>query len=232
MHALKSGLAHVRDAFVACADVIAIAAFACLAAIVLGFACAVELAVLCIVAPFVAGIGYARHSLRHYAPVFGLALAALVLSAVLPALASETTVDVGAFVVSLTDLAVGAASVVGVWLFSLLRSFLKGKTALYSQEVDAQVRAYFDDVLHRGLAYGADKVKDAVLTEGKLEFDVKSEALAHALEFVFTAAPAAIKRFGLDAEHIEAMLRARLPEDAVFPVAGTSLVPASEPVAS
>lgn len=226
MHALKSGLAHVRDALTACADVIAIAVIGCAAAVVLALACTAELAFLFVVAPVAAALGYAGRSMRLYGPVAALAVAALVLSAVMPAFAADTTVDFGAFVVSLTDLVVTGLGVVGLWAFSLLRSFLKGRTALYTQEIDAQIRTYFDEILHKGLAYGADHVKDAVLTEGKLELDVKSELLAKAMEFVVTAAPAAIERFGLDAEHLEAMLRARLPEDVVFPV------PAVEPAAS
>jgi hypothetical protein len=128
------------------------------------------------------------------------------------ATAMDGTIDLGPVAVSLLDLTSGLAVTALGWLGLLLRSFLKSKTDLYTQEVDERVRTYLDAIVYTAIDYAVDRIREQAAA-GAFAFNAKSEVIEFAGEFITAHAPDAVRRFGLTPEKIANTVRARLDLD-------------------
>ncbi len=101
---------------------------------------------------------------------------------------SSTTIDFGPFVKSSTlwdAIGVAASGLLG-WLLQRAGNLLK-------IQIDDRVRAYLDDILHKGIA-----LAQAQAGSLPMQVDVGSAFVAAAANFTIAHAPGALKWFGID----------------------------------
>jgi hypothetical protein len=138
------------------------------------------------------------------------ALIALFLLALVPhpALASETTVDLGGLLPSLIETLALVVSGVAVWAARRFLSEMEQRTNI---QIDDQLKARIDDAMRRAIDYGTAKAMHAAKSD--LEVDVRSKALAEATNYVIEAVPTALEYFGIDKAGVTRRLEARLGLD-------------------
>lgn len=138
------------------------------------------------------------------------ALIALLLIALVPhpALASETTVDLGGLLPSLIETLALVVSGVAVWA---ARRFLAEMEQRTNIQIDDQLKERIDDAMRRAIDYGTAKAMHAA--KSGVQVDVRSKALAEATNYVIEAVPAALDYFGIDKDGVTKRLEARLGLD-------------------
>ncbi|NBN62769.1 inadl protein [Pannonibacter tanglangensis] len=138
------------------------------------------------------------------------ALIALLLIALVPhpALASETSVDLGGLLPSLIETLALVVSGVAVWA---VRRFLAEMEQRTNIQIDDQLKARIDDAMRRAIDYGTAKAMHAA--KSGVQVDVRSKALAEATNYVIEAVPTALEYFGIDRAGVTRRLEARLGLD-------------------
>ncbi len=140
-----------------------------------------------------------------------IAFAALMALCFFPALAfaADTTVDLSGTLGRVLDILLTGLAAVALWLGRKGIDALQERTGL---ELDEQLKNRIDEALFRALHYG--KAKTLAAVEGRsITVDVKSELLAHALDYAQEAVPQALEYFGVDRARLLNMLEARLGVD-------------------
>lgn len=112
------------------------------------------------------------------------------------------------------ELAVTVAGVLGGWVIRRL-------TAWLNLHEDSRVRQYLDEALARALQYAME----VLLRRGEnlAVVTVRDELVAIAASYAASAVPDALRRFNVDNQALERLLRARLPE--IVPHPAQPLVP-------
>jgi hypothetical protein len=94
-------------------------------------------------------------------------------------------------------------------ILTALASVVAAKAcALLKARRDGELGQILDKALGMGIAFAMSKL-DA-LEAGRLKIDVKSDVLAEAANYTLAHVPEAVKALGLDGDHLQRMIEARL----------------------
>jgi len=118
---------------------------------------------------------------------------------------ASTVVDMSSLGAQLVQVLGAALLAAGLWLIRLLQAKLK-------LDADAAVRVYLETALRNGIAYGVVRAEERMRSSGAAAIDFRSDVVAVAAQYVNDKVPDALKRFGIDIDHLDEMILARLPD--------------------
>lgn len=166
----------------------------------------------CIILVFAAGMVLAEPRWATGPGARALAVVGIVVAFLWPAYAlaqdaaASTVISAGDLFRDLREVIEWGIGIVVAAIFGLLAAMVKRTFGL---SVDAKMQERLQTAAMNGVHLGLDKVQG--LADGAT-VDVKSKILVTAIEFMRREAPAAIKRFKLDDDDLEALARAKLAE--------------------
>lgn len=132
--------------------------------------------------------------------------AAFLFSSAAPAFAQETAVGVGGIYDVVQPYLLAAVSVIVTAIVGWLGELLRRK---FNLEIDAAHRDALQTALTNGAGLLLGKIGGA-LSEKKI--DLKSRALAEAVNYVLLAVPDAVRHFGVTPEALAEKIVAKLPQ--------------------
>lgn len=147
----------------------------------------------------------------RFSALVASALACLALGATTasPAMAADTIVDFTQYLKPAFEGVLAAVGVLALWLGRKVVSAIQERAGI---ELDDQLRARVDDALKLAIQFGKGRVLK--FAEGRrVEIDVRSEVLKHALIYAQESVPDALNYFDIDQARLHDMLEARLGID-------------------
>lgn len=97
-------------------------------------------------------------------------------------------------------------------IFGLLLWLIKRYIIKLGIEADEKVREYLMEAIHASVIYGKNKAIEELGTEDVVEIDVRNCIIAHAVKYISSRVPDAVKKFKLSEEDIKDLVLARLEE--------------------
>lgn len=141
--------------------------------------------------------------------VFFLLAFSFAMACFLPiAMAQPVAAPVADGVVNLAPLVDAVFSALGVALTAVVAWVGRGAFVWFKIDTDSKVRAYVQDTIGRGLAYGLDQAKAWAATNSSVK--IRSATVELAAEYVLAAVPDGLKRLGVTEEKLKRLIEARL----------------------
>jgi hypothetical protein len=117
----------------------------------------------------------------------------------------STDINLGNIILTLSGIAAAVLASAAHFGVRALTKFLTAKTGI---DLDNVTRSYLDPAIDKAISYATVQVQKAAANN--LKIDVHNETIAHATNYLIDRVPDALAHFGLDQEHLEQLIEARL----------------------